>query len=86
MTYTKSRFLNSSRLMSLTAKVCFTYVSHEIMTPDCASAVEPSTSNCHLSPHVFDSVHRLKMFGRIFVVEEHVAPQYIICALPLTTF
>jgi len=72
--------------MSLTAKVCFTYVSHEIMTPDCASAVEPSTSNFHFSPHVFDSMHRLKMFGHIFVVEEQVALQYIIRFLPLTTF
>ena len=82
----KSRLLNSLGLMSLTAKVYFTYVSYKIMTPDCVLAVEPSTSNFHLSSHVLDSVHRLKMIRHIFVVYEQVAPQCIIRALPLTTF
>ena len=81
----KSRLLNSSRLTSLSAKMFFTYVSHEIMTPKDAMAAMPSTSNWRLSFHILDSVHRPEMVGHILVVDGQEALLFIL-ALPLTNY
>ena len=57
------------------------------MTHDCVFAVAPTTLNFHLSS-ALDFVHLIKVVGhiQIFVFDEHAAPQYIISALPLTTY
>ena len=71
----KSCFLNSSRPKTLVAKVCFAYVSREVMAHNCASAAEPSTSNFHFASHVFDPVRRLEMVGHTLVVDGLAARQ-----------
>ena len=58
-------------------------MSHEIMTHNCALAVEPSTFYFGLSFHVLDFVHPLKMVGHTLMGDGSVA-QHSIRALPLT--